>query len=209
MKERPIIFTENIPAILEGRKTQTRRVIKLKGYSREIWDKCVPHNGDKAILLGEPYLKVPYDPITDNAGNRITCPYGQVGDRLWVRESYGYLIDGSIAYRADCDPWHLKHGYTIKWKPSIHMFRKDSRITLEITEVRVERLQEVTPEDCIEEGIISGISLDTGLMEEEAIYEVDLIIRFERRWDSLNAKRGYGWEVNLWVWVISFKRVGV
>ena len=128
---------------------------------------------------------------------RKRCPYGQVGDRLWVRESFGYLIDGGIAYRANCDSWHLKHGLTIPWKPSIHMFRKDSRITLEITGVRVERLQEITEEDAQSEGI-KQLHFTTGM-------KVNCMPQFIELWDSLNAKRGYGWEVNPWVWVIGFK----
>jgi len=66
--------------ILDGIKTMTRRVISLKNYPRNVWDYCVPHNGNQAELLGEPYLKVPYDAITDNAGTRLTCLYGQVSD---------------------------------------------------------------------------------------------------------------------------------
>ena len=231
VKEYPLIFSgDMVKATLDGIKTQTRRVIKLKNYHRNVWDYCVPHNGDKAELLGEPYLKVPYDAITDNAGTRITCPYGQVGSRLWVRETWrvgawdeneGFIaVDyraGDYARREWLDPkdadvfeklwiqstddalaaglvsdkdtgaFQWKDGKSpCRWRPSIHMFRWASRITLEITEVRVERLNQMAESDAHLEG-------------------VDNLVTFMLLWDRLNKERGYEWKSNCWVWVITFK----
>lgn len=206
MKETGIIMSGNHPKlILDGIKTMTRRVINLKGYSREIWDSCVPHNGEDARLLGEPYLKVPYDRITDNAGNRITCPYGQVGDRLWVRETLikSTHIQPVALYKVDDCPvmgmsddglTHLVFNW--QWQkdtlPSIFMPRWASRITLEITGLRAERLQEITLTDAQRE----GFSRHNPIMAK---------VQFINTWDSLNAKRDYGWDTYCWVWVIGFK----
>lgn len=184
MKERPIIFsTEMVRAILDGRKTQTRRVIKSQPNSNDYWQRAKGH-------------LVPIEKVARY------CPYGQPSDRLWVRESFGFLIGGTISYRANCDSWHLKHGYTIKWKPSIHMPRWASRIYLEITEVRVERLKAITVIDLVDEGIEPQYEFDTNAYNEPPMFKAFIAL-----WDSLNAKRGYSFETNPWVWVISFKRI--
>jgi len=120
-----------------------------------------------------------------------------IGQRLWMRETWTYLwlseIDlGDVIYRAT-EP---NADFTVqRWKPSIHMFRKDSRITLEITGLRVERLQEISGNDCVAEGFIVYPDMPAGEAERQ---------EFAVCWDSLNAKRGYGWESNSWVWVIEF-----
>ena len=172
MKERPIIFnTEMVKAILEGRKTQTRRVIKPQPSG--------------IILVWE------------------HCPYGQVGDRLWVRETWNAGHDGQslpvfkAGLSADLTKELEADELWSGWKPSIHMPRWASRITLEITEIRVERLQEITEEDAKAEGCVKQIK--DGLIFDSAIHEYSWL------WDSLNAK--YPWESNPWVWVISFKGV--
>lgn len=139
------------------------------------------------------------------------CPYGQVGDQLWVRETWDDET-GMVLYKADCSEVEAKE-YAFGWKPSIYMFRNDSRITLGITEIRAERLQEITEEDALAEGIkimqgtwqAMGRS-ETGrpiLIGEPQPYTARY--HFEALWDSLNAKRGYGWEVNPWIWCISFR----
>ena len=190
MKERPIIFsTDMVKAILEGRKTQTRRVIKPQP------DRVI--NGVPFEYLGHKYH--------DASDRAIRCPYGQVGDRLWVRETWatqksidrfspsyiGNAATVPLWYKADAVNGRSFIGLG-KWRPSIFMPRWASRITLEITEVRVERLQEITFEDFKKEGIEMDGSWDGS---------------FARLWDSLNAKRGYSWESNPWVWVISFRRL--
>lgn len=187
MKERPIIFTsEMVQAILDGRKTQTRRVIK---------------NSSQVIMRG--LFKKAWEDI---------CPYGQRGDRLWVKEAWwipaGYqatvpLVEKDwwpVIYRASGN--FGKHD----WKSPIFMPRWVSRITLEITGVRVERVQDISEEDARAEGekyrTTKLVGKDGGL-DFTATYRLG----FERLWDSLNAKRGYGWETNPWVWVIGFKRI--
>ena len=169
IRERPIIFSgEMVRAILDGRKTQTRRVIKPQR------DYC--------------------------------CLYGKPGDRLWVRETWclGDDLDGNeaIYFRADAPP-----GDYI-WSPSIHMHREASRITLEVTDVRVERVQEISADDAEAEGIPTHVVEHTfrkcyrGAGERAA----KRIEYFSRLWDNLNAKRGYGWDANPWVWVVAFRR---
>lgn len=184
VKYHPIPFsTEMVRAILDGRKTQTRRVIK----PQPTYEGASTFGGD--ITIGF-YCYWKTHKVSNIQHLVEYYPYGQVGDRLWVRESYGYLIDNSIAYRANCNDWHLKNKYTIKWKPSIFMPRWASRIDLEIIDVRVERVQEITYEDIIAEGMKP---------------RTKPISNFRKLWDSLNAKRGYGWGKNPWVWVIEFK----
>ena len=127
------------------------------------------------------------------------CPYGKPGDRLWVRETFGVcdFPGGSasfgkrkILYKADGETT-----YDIgKWKPSIFMPRMYSRITLEITSVRVERLQDISNKDIESEGAC-GMACVTHRLT------------FKQLWDSINSKRGYSWESNPWVWVVEFERI--
>ena len=121
------------------------------------------------------------------------CPYGQVGSRLWVQATWhqdtGLSSDKTIHYKAD----NFSDSYS--WKPSIFMPRWASRITLEITGVRVERVQEIITKEAIAEGFVAG------LRESETD-------AFHNFWDSLNAKRGNGWEANPWVWAIEFVKEG-
>lgn len=121
------------------------------------------------------------------------------GDRLWVRETFADNIPGcpnGITYRADhIDPKGDGPANPIKWKPSIHMPKAAARIWLDVVSVRVERLQDITYDDCLHEGMWNyGTDIDT-------------LAAFQELWQSLNAKRGYGEEVNPWVWVVEFKRV--
>lgn len=132
------------------------------------------------------------------------CPYGQPGDRLWVRETHHVLdagyIDGKgreIVYRADEPDW--PYG----WTPSIHMPRFASRITLEITDVRVERVQEIRLLDIKAEGITDA-ALGNVIQEGFTVQKA-----FEDLWDSIYGKKpGRSWADNPWVWVIAFKRIG-
>ena len=175
--------TENVKAILEDRKTQTRRVIKPQPTINETGDKWVFNHKD-----GVHWWWIDEKPVI--AFMRQFCPYGQVGDRLWVRETFCCHSTQGIVYKADFPDSPLL------WKPSIHLFRADSRIDLEITDIRVERLQEITEEDAEAE----GISMILGNMDRPSRRW-----HFKHLWNSLNAK--YPWESNPWVWVISFKRV--
>ena len=217
MKETGIIMSGNHPKlILDGIKTQTRRVLKpqpdlgldkFEQYHQIEVGKYHPSLVDKN---GDMY---PGDEIfgayTDDGEWGWKCPYGQVGDRLWVRETHKYFNsymlgdhredvqivefkDGvcrDISEKLDPDWWEThKLG---KWRSARFLHKWASRITLEITEVRVERVQEITFDDVYREGIPRWLGSRP---------------LFIKLWDSLNAKRGYGWEVNPWVWCISFKK---
>lgn len=191
-KERPIIFSgAMVRAILEGRKTQTRRVVQ-------------PQHEFSPSMRESAYA------------SKI-CPYGQAGDWLWVRETfcigYEYATGAFTAlpfhgcesvrkafYRATDDD--APDGAKRPWKPSIHMPRWASRITLEIASVRVERVQDISGEDCVAEGIDCLYEPDTNTPADHYNRQ-----SFVYLWNTINGKRGYGWPVNPWVWVIEFKKV--
>lgn len=247
-KEHPILFSgAMVRAILEGRKTQTRRVIKPQPIME-----CIESFGESwAWRNGKDWFSgVTVEQLTASYGLARYCPYGLQGDRLWVRESwkpiasgemkaYGPDADGmiryGIAYRADgqCKwdtretrvsviggkPSGLIHlnANQHPWKPSIHMRRTASRLTLEITDVRVERLQQISAEDVMAEGIDIETNEqhrgDFEYAEHVSIGGVGIgcsaeTYPFVTGWNALNAKRGYSWESNPWVWVIGFKRAG-
>jgi hypothetical protein len=206
---KPIIFnTLMVQAILDGKKTMTRRAIK---YDFESVYSAASQQGimDKVCQYGE----LPSDAIEWYAKN-IAKPKYQPGDVLWVRETFcevpyehnhvpikgGYITIPKYAYKADSE-----RDYTGIWKPSIHMPREAARIFLRVKTVRVERLQDITPKDAWDEGCRIGNSFPW----EEHIPELQQQCRdilFIQLWDSLNAKRGYGWDANPWVWVIEFER---
>lgn len=206
MRERPIIFSaESVRAILNGSKSQTRRVVKPQP-SRQL----EPGKGDAGYW---------FSPSYHSPGWR--CLYGKPGDRLIVREGWRWygrirepgMVEGGFEYRADgthrkftdfADPedaWEQFQAAAVNeayhWRPSIHMPRWASRITLELTEVRVERLQDITEEDAIAEGC-RATSTDTFAQSARAHYF--------QIWDELNGKK-YPWAHNPWVWVLSFRRV--
>lgn len=199
-KERGMIFNaEMVRALLDGRKTQTRRPLNPQPDISPEWDSEKQHC--------EFY-------IADELVHTQICPFGQRGDRIWVRETFR-LFDhsdecgasdhcscpptGTPIYRADFDDMESK------WTPSIHMPRSASRITLEITEVRVERLQDMTQQDalaegCEHEGWVPTYSDPDNSGMHESISARD---NYADLWDSL-----YGnWNDNPWVWVISFEVV--
>lgn len=232
MRERPILFSsEMVRAILDGRKTQTRRV--CKGDWSHAHPACpggicgVYHNRDGTFT-----------------GKYLDCPYGGPGDRLWVRETWADVhplraegrysqpgragIPGPppvayrVIYRADGEGvpalYHgtYEHPYrtltpNLKrpagdwqepfcWSPSIHMPRWASRITLEIVGVRVERVRDISQRDAAAEGVDYIPSAPAALDHRTA---------FAGLWNKLNAARGYGWDVNPWVWVVEFCRLEV
>jgi hypothetical protein len=191
MKESPINFsTEMVRAILEDRKTQTRRIIKPPNkYALPYrWTIVKPHSGGGWMATdGIP------EKIKELDKTGFKCPYGEVGDRLWVRETYMINTMGICVYKAAW--WDGAFPKEIKWQPSIFMPRKYSRIILEITGIRCERVQEITEEDAKKEGV---------LPDKETGGYVD---SFMCLWDSLNAKRGYGWDKNPYVWCVAFRRI--
>ncbi len=181
MKEHPILFKgDMVRAILAGRKTETRRIIKPQPDEHGYWKHREGH-------------------MVHNCDLHLCCPYGQAGDRLWVRETWTKRADGNIAYKAGPYPMDVKHDIC-KWKPSIHMFRKYSRITLEITKISVERVQDITDGSVAKEGI------DWSSTQIGNKHRSPAIDKFASLWDSINKKRGYPWESNPWVWVIKFKK---
>lgn len=218
MNERPILFsTEMVQAILDGRKTQTRRVTKPQ-----------PVDCDDRVY--------------------VHCPFGKVGDRLWVRETWriigwnwemgDYVIeykdgttkqfesvqdvdeDATERYALQCDEDMKKGGWVVneeagywenpavtriedetrppmRWRPSIFMPRAFSRITLEITNIRAERLQAISARDVIAEGVWD---------KTHTLGDLNWQREWIEKWDSIN-KNGYGWDANPWVWVIEFRQV--
>lgn len=220
MKEHPILFSgEMVRAILEGRKTQTRQVIKPQPivnftdkHSVEIeWMNVRTKKSGGRSFSSQELLDTFWDDICNQRlTNEVLCPYGRRGDRLWVRETWaanvpGCESQGGYSYRAD----HVtgNDGPTqIKWKPSIHMTRKASRITLEITGVRVERLQDISEEDAIAEGVEPSF-LWTGTQRYKSYtsktHDLTPILSFMTLWKSINGNDS--WDLNPWVWVIEFK----
>ncbi len=175
-KERPIVFSgPSVQAILEGHKTQTRRV-------------CKPQPDNVAWDGEQWYLEV-FEPKY----RQVYCPYGVPGDRLWVRETFQYHCGDRYGYRAD----GFRENDLWPWLPSVHMPRCASRITLEVTDIWVERLQEISYDDAIAEGVVEDAH---GVRSECPQWFAEL-------WNELNAKRGYPWESNPWVWAISFRRI--
>lgn len=235
MKERPIIFNaEMVKAILDGRKTQTRRIIKpqptLSNTSGFNW---------KGAAYG---LGFNDKETNRNFANTNACPLGKVGDRLWVRETwwqagYGarpypesdeyewvgskrahYAVDGNPPNEPNSDyPSGLKNGSfsaanpnrVWRKRPSIHMPRWASRITLEITEVRVERLNAISENDALSEGCVAleGCKWHT-FKEAKAgtpMHDHTAKDAFSAIWQSIYGEES--WSSNPWVWVIEFKRV--
>lgn len=202
VKERPILFSgPMVRALLDGRKTQTRRVAKT--FAPVEFN---PHDDREYVLwhAAKAVARVPARNPHEEADLRMACPYGEPGDRLWVRETFcsgdmGPVRPGCpIAYRADheCTPG--------PWTPSIHMPRWASRITLAVTSVRVERLQEITTAEIRAEGVDDGRTNPKMCARHDA----SMRMAFESLWDSINGKRpGCSWDANPWVWVIGFEVV--
>ena len=211
-KERPIIFsTDMVKAILEGRKTQTRRV--LNPQPEELIDLTGIDDYEIGNVLedkssGDFEIRLPnYEWLAD-----IRNPYGQPGDLLWVRETWAMYLDGFIAKSTNT----FFKG--VKWKPSIHMKKVYAQIWLEITDIRVERLQDISYQDAKAEGIepigenCEGATLFRNYENPpDYIAEGELSSRlsFRSLWDSINSKPGnrkpVTWNANPWVWVVSFK----
>jgi hypothetical protein len=222
-KERPILFSgPMVRAILDGRKTQTRRVVtkQTSELGSAKWEWIDLDAAWTDMLWGViPGLKVPTSKAPpEYCPECVTRLYPRIftGDRLWVRETHWINEDeGTAAYRADGEmPRHMQGA---RWRPSIHMPRWASRITLEVTEVRVERVQEITGGDAIAEGLsvvdeVLGLPVyDCGPMEIGGVMGdaacTDPCEAFMHLWDTLNAKRGHGWDMNPWVWVVNFREV--
>ncbi|WP_407730764.1 hypothetical protein ACJJU9_11360 [Pseudomonas helleri] len=210
IKERPILFlAPMVRAILEGRKTVTRRPVK-----------ATKAHADGFMMLDHGKGWRPYNAFGDFASDHegmeypIACPYGKLGDRLWVRETCFIndyreasvpeqeRADCEIHYRADGIPDFEGEEELIRWRPSIHMPRWASRILLEVTDVRVERLQDITEEQALAEGIKKHS--DGGYHVEDGKHFSDSPVEsFACLWSSV----GGDWDANPWVWCVSFKRI--
>lgn len=202
MNEKPILFNaEMVNAILSGRKTQTRRIMKVQPaecnhthwpeYPNPEWK--LYDRGWNCAVCGNGVS------LTERDVTGIICPLGKPGDRLWVREAFaaGLCTESTLAYRATHKTEDLEEGWgeTIKWTPSIHMPRWASRINLLITGVRVERLQDISDADASAEGCKIS-SMQSG----ECLSDM-----FARLWKSIYGDES--WQANPWVWVIEFERM--
>ncbi len=203
MAEKPILFSAPmVRAILDGTKTQTRRVVNgvpsFMHCGKDIMDWGL--SGIEQDDDGQWWLLVQTD-VDDNSSEKIKCPYGAPGDQLWVRETFALTGDnaspivhpqhGGVAWRA------TDHPNAFKWKPSIFMPRWASRITLEVVSVRVERLNEISEKDAMAEGVNWKDHAGLASKTAKKLYR-DL-------WESINDPGS--WEANPFVWVIEFKRV--
>ena len=197
MIERGMIFNaEMVRAILDGRKTQTRRIVKLQ-----------PDEDGLAKVTNGPWV--------DTSERNYRCPFGDVGDRIWVRETWaeaGASAPNLKLYRANY-PEHLPSHYEnvppaneIRWTPSIHMPRWASRILLETTDVRVERLNAISERDAQAEG---GGKLRGGYWQHYqpgwTQHQLSARGSFVTLWKSIYGEES--WNFNPWVWVIEFKRI--
>lgn len=212
MRETPILFSAPmVRALLADRKFQTRRVVK-----------------GQALEWLQPGMLTPE--FTAAAANGLS-PYGYAGDRLWVRETWCEAFDENdqrytptrYHYRADgYEVVDVEDSERSPWRPSIHMPRAASRLTLEVTDVRIQRLQDLTERDAVDEGMPpdAGLRGEDDLMVQEVIRAHDAargtflgmpapVARFVLLWDALNGKQPgvTNWNANPWVWAVSFRRV--
>ncbi|WP_448649271.1 hypothetical protein [Pseudomonas corrugata] len=212
VKERPILFSAPmVRAILEGRKTVTRRAIKVQPHIDASGNFCVGR----------------YNYGQDGDGKPVTkhfvkdcCPYGKPGDRLWVRETFMDLLGTGVEHRptidspvqrycysADVRPGSFadetRKDYGLRWKPSIHMPRAASRILLEITDVRVERLQDISDEQAKAEGVQRGPLREWCGSDEGGAWHKYPVPAFRNLWQST----GGDWDANPCVWVVEFERI--
>ena len=191
-----------VQAILAGRKTQTRRVVKDDLLIDSVGNLCGGTINYGQNLDGTPNFK--------NYA-KCKCPYGQPGDVLWVRETSFYDVDNEEhRYAADMCKSDIEF-FKGFWKPSIHMPKAAARIWLEITNVRVERLQEISEEDAIGEGveIIHTAEPTVHVYKKYNIKEylgtTNPVVSFTTLWHSINGPES--WNSNPWVWVVEFKQI--
>lgn len=223
MKERSVPFSAHeVRATRAGRQTQFRRVVKfalnnfhLKWNERPgrpdklLGDWGLSHVGDLVDGVLEFDIQTEVD---DSVTQTIRCPYGKAGDRLWVKEAFTCTTeDEAMIYRADGERFYAETSVQRKWLwrktvgqviPSIHMPRWAGRIALEVVSVRVERVSDIRPlTDIPAEGVDPWEDYVGG--RKCSVWQ--LKGRFRALWDLVNAKRGLGWDVNPWIWVVEYK----
>lgn len=224
MSEHPLLFSaEMVRALLDNLKSQTRRIVsKRNSRGAYVWERLVFDDrvfvdpGPSPAGNPGPYLHVPMRPHpADKQDNpelwtvHRVYPRYQVGDRIWVRETWAEWYDEDASeqrgyiYRATCA---TPATYKPKWRPSIFMPRRASRILLEITEVRAQRVQEISDADAIAEGACPP---GTHLVYGETVWNCtpNPAGWFKTLWDSINQKRGFGWVANPYTWALAFKRL--
>ena len=202
--ERPILFSgPMVRAILDGRKTQTRRIVNRFGHIGGQRFSRVSDFGEGKKSQDDFIFRDKRGTWNEADINDIllACPHGGPGARLWVRETWqcNAATDNDIVFRATDPAWGEEmDGW--RWRPAIHMPRTHSRLTLEISGIRLERLREITESDAMAEGVEPILVPPDGGSDPH-------VEGFRALWDTLNAKRGFGWDVNPWVWVIEFRKV--
>jgi hypothetical protein len=235
MTDRPILFSaEMVRAILDGRKTQTRRMMKVQPWPNATVEvgpyhpHWIDRNGESQPGPATFGAIWDHQDILNGGDAGLRCPYGAPGDLLWVRETCaivgsvdpGWVLYRASGYEAEC----ARHGFDrpypdeklVRWRPSIHMPRWASRITLRITDIRVERLQDIegqhaSESDAIAEGV-RAIHHGDGQYYYSALRDEphpknwgDPADAFQELWNKINGPGA--WKANPWVWVVSFERV--
>lgn len=195
VRERPILFSAPmVLALLAGTKTQTRRAFNARTIKLM----------DAAAGIGEISDFIGNGCLHPNDSSYVVdfCPYGKVGDKLWCRETWCHAEtpEGSPTFAFRADNWTESPSADGKWKPSIFMPRKASRITLEITEVRVQKLRDISGEDALAEGCDEFFS---GGYEHDYSCDLPEIANYRRLWESINGAGS--WALNPFVWCIGFK----
>lgn len=206
MTERPILFSAPmVRALLAGTKTQTRRVVKKS--------ECWPVSAVRATMLESRGTAMAVDAQRLTYGPEIKCPYGQPGDRLWVRETFCKIIGQSggwieTDYKATYthgDRLGDNYGVKKRWTPSIHMPRDASRVTIEITSVRVERLQDISFADAAAEGLHCTSDRLDRWSANGSSWHATPQQAYRALWEQINGPGS--WEANPWVWVVGFHRI--
>ena len=214
MSHRVIFTADDVRAYMAGRKTQFRRVVKLPKsinpdeYGEALWDLALKPDGSKP---GE-YVFIDRCHPTESYPWIVKCPFGVPGDRLWVAETWYNDVPGDecrdyIAYRAThrCSDWEAgcpcrdALGRSL-WRASTTMPRWACRLKPEVTEIRVERVQSITQEDCWADGIVREFDAEYLSRTKSPAHAA-----FATLWDATNAKHGHAWDLNEWVWAVTVK----
>ncbi|MBF5006885.1 hypothetical protein [Diaphorobacter caeni] len=211
MKERPILFSAPmIRAILDGQKTQTRRLVKgEQPLGRDGFHIVSAGFRDEKVVMHE----VELDAAVSEVLWSQACPNGRPGDQFWVRESWAFGLDAISSARDEDAPvvfaadgeQALRSRLCERWRPSIHMPRWASRLSLEIHGIRVERLQDISRNDALAEGIVRHPDGSYGLADTSHYHSDDPRQSFFSLWESINGDGSV--MANPWVWVYDFREV--